>query len=66
MNTLPQLFFENSLIYQDKPLFNFKKGKEWHNISWNKASNLVQDLSIGLKDIGVKKNDEKSVEVKLP
>ena len=26
MNTLPQLFFENSLIYQDKPLFNFKKG----------------------------------------
>ena len=61
MNTLSQLFFENSLIYQDKPLFNFKKGKEWHNISWNKANNLVQDLSIGLKDIGVKKNDKISI-----
>ena len=61
MNTLSQLFFENSLIYQDKPLFNFKKGKEWDNISWNKASNIVQDLSIGLKEIGVKKNDKISI-----
>ena len=40
---------------------NFKKGKEWDNISWNKASNLVQDLSIGLKEIGVKKNDKISI-----
>ena len=61
MNTLSQLFFENSLIYQDKPLFGFKKGNEWENISWSKASNLVQDLSIGLKQIGIKKNDKISI-----
>ena len=61
MNTLSHLFFENSLIYHDKPLFNFKKGKEWDNISWNKASNLVQDLGLGLKELGVKKNDKISI-----
>ena len=61
MNTLTQLFFENSLLYQNKTLFGFKKDGEWSHISWNEASDLVQDLSVGLHEIGVRKNDKISI-----
>ena len=61
MNTLTKLFFENSLLYQNKTLFGFKKDGEWSHISWNKASDLVQDLSLGLHEIGVRKNDKISI-----
>ena len=61
MNTLSQLFFENSSLYQEKTLFGFKKDNGWDHISWNKASDLVQDLSVGLLEIGVKKNDKISI-----
>ena len=61
MNTLTHLFFENSLLYQNKTLFGFKKDGEWSHISWNKASDLVQDLSLGLHEIGVRKNDKISI-----
>ncbi len=61
MNTLTKLFFENSLLYQNKTLFGFKKNGEWSHISWNEASNLVQDLSLGLHEIGVRKNDKISI-----
>ena len=61
MNTLTKLFFENSLLYQNKTLFGFKKDGEWSHISWNEASNLVQDLSVGLHEIGVRKNDKISI-----
>ena len=61
MNTLTHLFFENSLLYQNKTLFGFKKDGEWSHISWNEASDLVQDLSVGLHEIGVRKNDKISI-----
>ncbi len=61
MNTLTKLFFENSLLYQNKTLFGFKKDGEWSHISWNEASNLVQYLSVGLHEIGVRKNDKISI-----
>ena len=61
MNTLTHLFFENSLFYQNKTLFGFKKDGEWRHISWNEASDLVQDLSLGLHEIGVRKNDKISI-----
>ena len=61
MNTLTKLFFENSLLYQNKTLFGFKKDGEWSHISWNEASDLVQDLSLGLHEIGVRKNDKISI-----
>ena len=55
MNTLPSLFFQNTLIYKDKTLFSFKDGKNWTSISWNKSKELVQNLALGLHEIGVKK-----------
>ena len=48
-------------MYQNKTLFGFKKDGEWSHISWNEASDLVQDLSLGLHEIGVRKNDKISI-----
>ena len=58
MNTLASLFFQNTHIYQDKTLFGFKDGKDWKTISWNKSKELVENIALGLHEIGVKKNDE--------
>ena len=58
MNTLPSLFFKNTSIYQNKTLFGFKDGKSWKSISWNKSSEFVQNIALGLHEIGVKKNDK--------
>ena len=61
MNTLASLFFENTHIYQDKTLFGFKDGKNWKTISWNKSKELVENIALGLHEIGVKKNDKISL-----
>ena len=61
MNTLASLFFENTHIYQDKTLFGFKDGKNWKTISWNKSKELVENIALGLYEIGVKKNDKISL-----
>ena len=58
MNTLPSLFFKNTSIYQNKTLFSFKDGKSWKSISWNKSSEFVQNIALGLHKIGVKKSDK--------
>ena len=58
MNTLPSLFFKNTSIYQNKTLFGFKDGKSWKSISWNKSSDFVQNIALGLHEIGVKKSDK--------
>ena len=61
MNTLASLFFENTHIYQDKTLFGFKDGENWKTISWNKSKELVENIALGLYEIGVKKNDKISL-----
>ena len=61
MNTLASLFFENTHIYQDKTLFGFKDGKNWKTLSWNKSKELVENIALGLHEIGVKKNDKISL-----
>ena len=58
MNTLPSLFFKNTSIYQNKTLFGFKDGKSWKSISWNKSSEFIQNIALGLHEIGVKKSDK--------
>ena len=58
MNALPSLFFKNTSIYQNKTLFGFKDGKSWKSISWNKSSEFVQNIALGLHEIGVKKSDK--------
>ena len=55
MNNLPQIFFKNSDLYENKTLFGFKKNSNWEHLSWKKTKELVIDISSALHEIGVKK-----------
>ena len=61
MNNLPEIFFKNSLLFQDKTLFGFKEEGEWQSLSWNNTAQILENLVSGLKEIGVKKNDKISI-----
>lgn len=61
MNNLPEIFFKNSLLFQDKTLFGFKEEGEWQRLSWNNTAQILENLASGLKEIGVKKNDKISI-----
>jgi long-chain acyl-CoA synthetase len=61
MNNLPQIFFNNSLSFQDKTLFGFKQDGDWKHLSWNKTNEIIECLVSGLNEIGVKKNDKISI-----
>ena len=61
MNNLPQIFFKNSDLYENKTLFGFKKNSNWEHVSWKKTKDLVLDISSALHEIGVKKNDKISI-----
>ena len=61
MNNLPQIFFNNSELYQNKRLFGFKINNKWDHLSWKKTRELVLNISSALYEIGVKKNDKISI-----
>ncbi len=61
MNNLPQIFFNNSELYENKTLFGFKINSIWEHLSWKDAKDLVLNISSALHEIGVKKNDKISI-----
>ncbi len=61
MKNLPQIFFNNSDLYEDKTLFGFKSNSNWEHISWKKTKDLVLNVTSALHEIGVKKNDKISI-----
>ncbi len=61
MNNLPQIFFKNSELYENKTLFGFKKHSNWESLSWKKTKELVLDISAALYEIGIKKKDKVSI-----
>ena len=61
MNNLPQIFFNNSELYENKTLFGFKINSNWEHLSWKKTKDLVLNISSALHEIGVKKNDKISI-----
>ena len=44
MNNLPQIFFNNSELYENKTLFGFKINSNWEQLSWKKAGDLVLNI----------------------
>lgn len=56
-STLTQLLDFADLSYQNPNAFNFLQNKNWVNISTKEFSNNVRALALGLKEIGVEKND---------
>ncbi len=61
MNNLPQIFFNNSELYENKTLFGFKINSNWEHLSWKQSADLVLNISSALHDLGVKKNDKISI-----
>ena len=61
MNNLPQIFFNNSELYENKTLFGFKRDDTWEHLSWKNTKDLVLNISSALHEIGVKKNDKISI-----
>ena len=61
MNNLPQIFFNNSELYENKTLFGFKINSSWEHLSWKNTKDLVLNISSALHEIGVKKNDKISI-----
>ena len=61
MNNLPQIFFNNSELYENKTLFGFKINSKWEHFSWKDTKDLVLNISSALHEIGVKKNDKISI-----
>ena len=61
MNNLPQIFFNNSELYENKTLFGFKRDDNWEHLSWKNTKDLVLNISSALHEIGVKKNDKISI-----
>ena len=55
MSNLPQIFFNNSQLYENKRLFGFKINSKWDHLSWKKTRELVLNISSALYEIGVKK-----------
>lgn len=61
MINLPQIFFNNSELYESKTLFGFKINNSWEHLSWKDTKDLVLNISSALHKIGVKKNDKISI-----
>ena len=61
MTNLPQIFFNNSKLYENKTLFGFKRDENWEHLSWKNTKDLVLNISSALHEIGVKKNDKISI-----
>ena len=61
MINLPQIFFNNSELYESKTLFGFKVNNSWEHLSWKDTKDLVLNISSALHKIGVKKNDKISI-----
>ena len=55
MTNLPQIFFNNSKLYENKTLFGFKRDDNWEHLSWKDTKDLVLNISSALHEIGVKK-----------
>ena len=61
MNTIPLLFYKNAQTYSSKILFGYKNDKKWNHLTWNESKNLVINLSFGLSEAGVKRNEKISI-----
>ena len=61
MTNLPQIFFNNTELYENKTLFGFKRDDNWEHLSWKNTKDLVLNISSALHEIGVKKNDKISI-----
>ena len=65
MNSLPQIFFNNSELYENKKLFGFKINSNWEHLSWKDTKNLVLNIVGEEKLISFIKNTIDQARVRL-
>jgi len=56
-NSLPEMFFQQAALYDDKPFLWRKLGHEWRATTWREAADAVNALSHGLRALGVNPGD---------
>ncbi|MCL4468385.1 MAG: AMP-binding protein, partial [Deltaproteobacteria bacterium] len=54
---IPEMFFTQAQKYGDRVLQQFKKDGKWHDISWNQVKTIVEQVGLGLIDLGVQQKD---------
>jgi long-chain acyl-CoA synthetase len=57
LDTLPKLLLRNALFHPDRPAVRHKLFGIWQTWTWARLSSEVRDLSIGLSNSGLKRND---------
>ena len=51
------MFFTQVQKYKDKPLQMYKKEGKWLNISWNQVKDIVEQIGLGLIELGLQPRD---------
>ncbi len=54
---IPEMFFTQAQKYGDKVLQQYKKDGKWNDISWNQVKTIVEQVGLGLVDLGVQQKD---------
>jgi long-chain acyl-CoA synthetase len=57
LNSLPEMFFEQSRRFEDAALLWAKRNDRWQSMSWREVRELVEAVAAGLRTLGVKKGD---------
>lgn len=51
------MFFDRVKRYGKKPLLTYKHEGRWKDLSWNEAAEIVQDVALGLMELGFEQGD---------
>ncbi len=54
---IPEMFFSQAKKYGDKAVQKYKKDGKWINISWNQAKSIVEQVGLGLIELGLQEKD---------
>ncbi|MFC1823970.1 AMP-dependent synthetase/ligase [Thermodesulfobacteriota bacterium] len=60
-NTLPKVFRDQTLKYQDRVALRYKKHGIWKEISWNEYYELMRKFGLALLSMGFQKGDKVNI-----
>lgn len=56
-HNLVEMFFDQAELYHNKPFLHQRSADGWQTTSWGVAAQMVEDIALGLKKIGVRPGD---------
>ena len=54
---IPEMFFTQAQKYGDRVLQQYKKDGKWNDISWNQVKTIVEQVGLGLVELGVQQKE---------